>query len=278
MDFYSVIRGLRNHQSPVLACNVRPGLAAHEKTVCLGFLSEEHLLALLILLNRPVIVNLTECKDCTNDFIVGVIRERLRNIKENTSTKLGEMIEVVENRSDLDYQEVSYDRRGFFNALKNLTVQGAAGFLEKVDREQTVQSYSTKALPLRRELLNRSFSFSPEGIRKEILRSYYFDVTVDGICGHCSACVGVCPTGALKIGQNGSDRALFFNTALCSGCGLCKRFCRTHSISLQKGFSGVRPFEFDIAKKAPSCTSDSEAGRGFQIGGGKALGESICLG
>jgi ferredoxin len=198
----------------------------------------------------------------------------LRNIKENTSTKLGEMIDVVENRSDLDYQEVSYDRRGFFNALKSLTVQGAAGFLEKVDREQTVQSYSTKALPLRRELLNRSFSFSPEGIRKEVLRSYYFDVTVDGICDHCSACVGVCPTGALKIGQNGSDRAPYFSTALCSGCGLCERFCRTHSISLQKGFSGDRPFGFDIAKKAPSYTLDSVAGRGFHLGGEKPLEEA----
>lgn len=251
MNFYSITARLRKHQSPVLGCHARPGLVAHEKTVCLGFLSEEHLLALLFLVKKPLQINLTECKDCKNGFVVGAIQERLSNIEENTSINVFDTIKVVKNEADLDYQAVSYDRRGFFRALKGLTVQGAVGFLDRTNGERTVQPYSRKVLPIRRELLNRSFSVLPGDMRERVLESYYYDIEVDEICNQCFACVGMCPTGAFKITNHTSDKMPFFNSALCSGCGLCEGFCRSHSISLKKGFFRGQPFEFDIPKRTP---------------------------
>jgi ferredoxin len=261
MNFPSIIGRLRKIQAPVLSCNVRAGLAAHEKTVCLGFLSEEHLIALLSFLQNPLQMNLPECKDCRNGFIVAVLRERLRSVAEKTSVNAFENIKLVEEKADLDYQEISCDRRGFFRALKNLTAREAMGFFDNTKGEEHTLSYSDKAVPLRRELLNSSLSALSEGKRKRVLEHYYFDVIVDEMCNNCFACVGMCPTGALKRAEEEPDTMLFFNSSLCTGCGLCESFCMKDAIHLKKGFSGVLPFRFN-STQGVSPRVDSETCKG----------------
>jgi ferredoxin len=261
MNFPSIIGRLRKIQAPVLSCNVRPGLAAHEKTVCLGFLSEEHLIALLSSLRKPLQMNLTECRDCRNGFIVAVLRERLRSVAEKTSVNAFENIKLVEEKADLDYQEISHDRRGFFRALKNLTAREAMGFFDNTKGGEHTLSYSDKAVPLRRELLNSSLSALSEGKRKRVLEHYYFDATVDETCNNCFACVGMCPTGALKSAEEDPDTMLFFNSSLCTGCGLCEIFCMKDAIHLKEGFSGVLPFRFN-STQGVSPRVDSETCKG----------------
>jgi len=261
MNFPSIIGRLRKIQAPVLSCNVRPGLTAHEKTVCLGFLSEEHLIALLSFLRKPLQMNLTECKDCRNGFIVAALRERLRSVAEKASVNAFEKIKLVEEKADLEYHGVSYNRREFFRALKNLTARETMGFFDNTKGGEKTLSYSDKAVPLRRELLNSSLSALSEGKRKRVLELYYFDATVDETCNNCFACVGMCPTGALKSHQEEPDTMLFFNSSLCTGCGLCESFCMKDAIHLKKGFSGVLPFRFN-STQGVSPRVDSEACKG----------------
>jgi ferredoxin len=261
MDFYSIMGKSRKIRAPVLGCNVMPGLAAHEKTVCLGFLSEEHLIALLSFLREPLQMNLTGCKDCRDGFIVDVIRERLRSVARKTSMNVFEKLIIIENSADLQYEDVSCDRRGFLKAMKNRAVRKALGLLDNTKRNDHTLLYSDKALPHRRELLNRSLSVLPGDMRKGVLEHYYYDIKVDETCNDCFACVGVCPTGALKSAEDESDATLFFNSSLCSGCGLCGSFCRDNVIRVKKGFSGVLPFQFKGAKGG-SRRGDSEVHRG----------------
>jgi ferredoxin len=266
VNVHSLIARLRNIQAPVLSCHVRPGLVAHEKTPCLGFLSEEHLIALLFFLRKPLQINLTECKDCSNDFIVDVLRERLRSVAKKISMNVFEKLRIVENKADLNYKDVSYDRRGFFRALKNLTAREARVLFDDSHREECALSYSDKALPARRELLNRSFSVLPGHMRKRILEHYFYDIEVGETCNDCFACVGMCPTGALKSAEEDSETMLFFNSSLCTGCGLCGSFCRNNTVRMKEGFSGVLPFQFKGAKEA-SRKGDSEVHRGSHVEG-----------
>lgn len=266
MNFYSIIGELRKIQAPVLGCYIRPGLTAHEKTACLGLLSQEHLIGLLSFVQKPLQINLTGCKGCSNGFIVDVLRERLRSVARKTSTNVFEKLRIVENKADLNYADISCDRRGFFKAMKNRTVREALGLLDSTRTEQNTLSYSDKALPYRRELLNRSFSVLPQDMRKGLLKHYYYDIKVDEICDNCFACVGMCPTGALKSAEGESDTMLFFNSSLCSGCGLCGSFCRNDTVRMQKGFSGALPFQFKGAKEA-SRKGDSEAHKGSHFVG-----------
>jgi ferredoxin len=266
MDFYSIMGELRKIRAPVLGCNVRPGVAAHEKTVCLGFLSEEHLIALLSFLQKPLQMNLTGCKDCRDGFIVDVLRERLRSVARKTSMNVFEKLRIIENRADLHYEDISCDRRGFFKAMKNRAVRKALGLLDSTKTEGNTLSYSDKALPHRRDLLNRSLSVLPGDMKKGVLEHYYYEVEVDETCNDCFACVGVCPTGALMSAEDEPDATLFFNSALCSGCGLCGSFCRNNTVRMRKGFSGVLPFQFKGAKGV-SRKGDSEVHRGSHVEG-----------
>jgi ferredoxin len=203
-------------------------------------------------------MNLTECKDCGNGFVIAGLRERLRSVAEKISMNAFERTKIVENKAELNYQEISYDRRGFFRTLKHLTVQGAMGFFNDTRREKNTLSYADKAVPLRRELLNSSFSALPEGMRKRVLQHYYYEVKVDETCNDCFACVGMCPTGALKSDQEEPDTMLFFNSSLCGGCGVCESFCRSSSIGLTRGFSGPHPFRFSSAKEPFSVKETSK--------------------
>jgi hypothetical protein len=187
MDFYSIIGELRKIQAPVLGCSVRPGLAAHEKTACLGLLSEEHLIGLLSFLQKPLQINLTGCNGCSNGFIVDVLCERLRSVARKTSMNVFDKLRTVENGPDLKYADISCDRRGFFKAMKSRTVRKALGLLDNTKREDHTLSFSDKALPHRRELLNRSFSVLPDRVRKRVLKHYYYEITVDEICNNCFA-------------------------------------------------------------------------------------------
>lgn len=249
-DFHSVMARLRKLQAsgffPVIGCNMKPDLTAHEKTSCLGFLSEEHIIALLFFMPMPLQINLTECIDCRNGFVVDALKKRLESVASKIPLNVSEKIIPVENKAALDFRDVSYDRRGFFRALKELTIHRTAHLF---DKSEPLQTYSNKKLSYRRELLNKMLPILPQKIKSGILKNYYYTVVTDKNCNNCFACVGMCPTGALTISREGSESELAFHTLLCNGCGLCMDFCISSSIHIHQGFLENDRFESDSIRE-----------------------------
>ncbi len=252
-DFYSLIARLKKIQVPVLGCSTRMNLDAHEKTFCLGFLSEEHIIALSALAQRSLQINLTECAGCGNEFVADVLKKRLKSVETKTSINIFERIRLVQNRPDLNYREISYDRRDFFRAIKNFTAQKTADLFDNMAANDNVTSYSLKKLPFKRDLLNRAFSSFSKELQEALLKNYYYTVGIDESCNYCFACVGMCPTGALKISREESVSGLLFNCSLCIGCRLCENFCMNNSIRVVDGFCGDEPFEFRNAEEGVLC-------------------------
>ncbi|MBW6517971.1 MAG: 4Fe-4S binding protein [ANME-2 cluster archaeon] len=56
------------------------------------------------------------------------------------------------------------------------------------------------------------------------------NVTIDGECIMCNACMNMCPTEAL----NNRSGKIYFNYSLCIACGLCEKACPEHVIRLEK--------------------------------------------
>jgi len=180
-------------------------------------------------------------------------------------------IRLIEDKSDLQYQAIPYDRRGFFGALKKLTMEGAASLLDSAADQNQMSSYGDKVLPLKRRLLNSVLSVMIEKnvpsredrgdeavLLRKVLNNYYYNLVLDNNCDKCFACAGMCPTGALKGSHISDDEqphlnpplvrwelkgGLLFDTSFCSGCGLCSDFCSKRSISVKQGFSGTNSFE-----------------------------------
>ncbi|RJQ41394.1 MAG: hypothetical protein C4550_01940 [Nitrospiraceae bacterium] len=258
LDFYSVIGKLRKVQasvaSPVLGCRANAKTPSHEKTFCFGFLSEEHIIALVVFMNNQLQIDLSGCADCRNSFVVAALEKRIAGVEAKTSLKISDRIKIVKNKADIKFNDVSYDRRGFFKALKNATFMKAAGLFGDEDTGEELRAYSAKKLPFKRELLNRALSVLPDETKKALLKNYYYDVTATDACNNCFACIGMCPTGALKIEDKDDDnRELFFSSSLCSGCGLCRDFCFNSALRIEKGFTGGSPLEFISAKKEVLC-------------------------
>ncbi|MDA8213763.1 MAG: hypothetical protein M0Z64_00630 [Nitrospiraceae bacterium] len=259
MDSYSMIARLKRLSNsvpvPVLGCNARADIKTHEKTACLGFLSEDHIIALSVFLEGRLQINLTGCADCRNGFIVDNLKKRMESIAEKTSLDVFEKINLVEDRLELCYQDISLDRRGFFKAIKNLTFLQAANLFENIIPDDNTRSYSAKKVTVRRDLLNRTLRLLPEWNYTQVLDAYYYNFRIDQGCNNCFACVGMCPTGGLKISAKEAGPELTFNSSLCSGCGLCEGFCMNNAILIERGFRGHNPFEFCSVKNGLLCNT-----------------------
>ena len=163
----------------MLGCKKASGTEAHEKTGCLGFLSEEHLIALTEYLNKPLYLNLTACGACRNSFIVEKLKERIQSARTKTFFDIGKRILLAEKKEDLVFEDVSLDRRGFFQALKTMGFTQVAGLIEKNDAEISV-SYTAKKLPLKRTILNAVVrKLADSNAAADLLRNYAFTVKTD---------------------------------------------------------------------------------------------------
>lgn len=244
LDFFSVLGRLRKIPQPVLGCSGRPGLASHVKTPCLGFLTEEHMIATAVFLREPLQVNLAGCAGCENGFIAETVRAGRENIRRNLSPAVSSRIILVEDTAALDYREISYDRRGFFRALRNLTFLHASEVFESGNDGCGGEAYSVKKVPEKRDILNRALPLLPAEVRRKALEAYYYSLRLGENCTGCFACVGMCPSGALRVGTEGAVPVLEFKSSLCGGCGLCREFCMVSALQVERGFPGDDPFLF----------------------------------
>jgi len=259
-NFYALLARLRKIPSPMIGCDMQPDLPAHEKTPCFGFLSEEYIIALSVSLQGRLQINLTPCTTCRNGFIVGVLRKRLESVEAKAAIKTMEKIRLVEEKSELDYRGIAYDRRAFFKELKELAARATVSLLDHPHSGGPSGSYARKKLPAQKELLNKILPLLSEEAYREVLKNYYYHVVVDESCNDCFACVRMCPTGALKNNGSVTGRGLFFNPSQCNGCALCASFCRSNSMLVAPGYFGPHPGKyfaahFPLSKHPPRRSS-----------------------
>lgn len=214
------ISDLRRADKPVLGCWRDRGACSHAGGPCLGFLSREHLVALPVLLGRPIQLNMTQCAGCGNAHVIDEIASSIHEI---------EGITAACTSGELDYEDIRTSRREFFRMLRGGSVRAVQGFATASQECGSNGSFSKKALPYKRQLLNHAYT-QASGTVRERLKGCYVQVRIGTSCNGCMACVAMCPTGALSKG----DRALGFDTFSCSGCMLCEEFCKAGAISIDK--------------------------------------------
>lgn len=241
-DFQMVVAELdRATKGPVLGCSHKEGLRAHAKTPCLGFLTLEHLIFLLSSVDGTVQLNLTECGKCENGLITDAL-DRVFEALLKTLPDAALRLRVVHEKDELEFQEISLSRRGFFGFLRGSALEGVSGAVRQRYSTGKPQPYGAKKVPEKRELLNSACRQSG-ALNRELL-ACYFTADVDGTCNACAACVAVCPSGAFKCSPKGETKTLLFNASRCSGCGLCEEFCTHNAVELKGGHDGAGLMEF----------------------------------
>jgi ferredoxin len=80
--------------------------------------------------------------------------------------------------------------------------------------------------------------------------------TVNDKCNGCLACVENCPACALRYRDEGRQRTLQHNTALCARCGQCWRICPQQAIEFETLLQG--PWDDVVTLELLHCSQCGE--------------------
>jgi len=231
-----ILRKLINHPTPVLSCDINSNLKATIKTGCLGWLSEEYLLFLALYSQKKIQINLTACASCEKNIIVENLECKIQSVQKKIGINIFDQISLVFYKSDLKYEEMKQDRRKFFQSLKKMAAQQITNIIETQPEKSQTIGYGQKILPFKRKVLNKALTVTSDEITQNILKNYYYDLSVSEDCDQCAECVAICPTGALTLESANSDESLKFDHLLCNGCTLCVEFCGIDALRIKKAF------------------------------------------
>ena len=227
---------LNRVDAPVLGCSVNTDVVANEKAPCLGFLSEEHLIYLYAFLEKPVQLNLSQCKGCANEFMIPELKEKMGRVSEAIGPEFVSKVVPVESRDALVYRELAVPRGLFFGTLKRMALEGAAEMLDDAQGKNDSNAYLDKQLPLKRHLLNAALEHLPKESRRRVESKYCYSLDIDQSYRSGAAAAAVCPTGALVLDKKAKKMkkgpALLFQSKQCTGCGLCEEISRS-AVSIQ---------------------------------------------
>jgi len=209
---------------------------------CISVLSVEHLISAVINSQNDVILDIGYCKDCA----IGSLFEEIERKKEEANyvlEKLGIKNRVIFQELYLPTEKKEEKNRREF--LKNLgkTTVGLTfwAFISKLPYFET-EEFKPKNIvgekidiPKRKLLveilktaqLNPLIQFEAEKI------SFTSDKWIDNSkCTNCSVCYNLCPTGALKAGEE--RLKILFEPKLCIKCGICHETCPENCLHLEE--------------------------------------------
>lgn len=266
VDFWDVVRKLDQAPSPVLGCDRPESSKGHASLPCLAYLAPEHMVALSVFLPGGVTVNMAQCGDCTNQSAAGRAVAAALRLRDELPRRLGQRLRVAYSDSELEFEPIQLDRRAFFSQMRQV-LRAEANTLLAAAKESDAgeMPYVEKLLPRRRAVFERLIAaLGEEGAQDEITAVCAVlghTAVVDERCDYCFACVGGCPNGALGGAEDESDDGfhaeLFFRASYCSGCGLCRDFCLTKSISIERGCNKGDVLEWVPVRETADSTARS---------------------
>lgn len=243
-DLSTVLSALHyyNGEAPLILTCGKSGCYANQFLIpCIGLFSEPVLASMHCASAKDFLLDVHRCASCENHAVLDRLQQNIRSLSDKL-LKPGELkIQLLHDRDQ--HQSRLHGARRFF-------LQQAASSLLDWGREASAKLFVTNAkAPDRMEkeknvsetsrLLETALDITQQenGKYANLLYSYRFHVTTDASCDCCSACSGMCPTGALKRVLVDGEKRLLFSSTRCNGCGLCVAFCRKKAIHLHSGAS-----------------------------------------
>ncbi|MCP5371241.1 MAG: 4Fe-4S dicluster domain-containing protein [Hyphomicrobiales bacterium] len=226
------LNGLTGHPRPVLGCDRTPSADAHARVPCLGCLGSDEVMALLALtLKNGVQIDLTGCADCHNGHVVATLRAahaRLSDLHPAHGVRL-----VFDGQS-LEFDPPELSRRGLFSLFRRRSADVAARAVLACAADAPASTFAEKRVPVRRRLLHAAMARLPEENRTAMGAALFGHVAFTPSCTACGACIGVCPTGAIR--PSGKDgRPPRFLADNCVQCHSCQTFCRDQGVLADAG-------------------------------------------
>lgn len=225
-----LLQRLDEVDTPLLACSFNPQTQGHARVPCLGLLADPQLLLVLQLaLGKELRLNASACAACENCHILPALQQSAAQVAELAHGLPG-AVKVIESAPQLDYREKSCSRREFFNFLNRRSRQTGLSLVNRLRLDTTSGSYGKKSIPLTRQLLLQLGKAS-SAVREMLDTKILPELTFASDCRGCTACVGICPTGALASPDSRGNKPQVQKDR-CTACNLCVEFCRQTVITV----------------------------------------------
>jgi ferredoxin len=200
------------------------------KVPCLGFLSLSFLISLLIAKKKSVIINISECQDCSNQTGLKVIHETVGNARSMIDV-LGLDVDIcLGSNNSINENEPGCSRREFFMLFRDRAAGKVSDVINIVNSQVPEDLYREQKIPEHRKLL---LHFWPELLKKAQKPSSYApfaQIEIGPECNLCNVCVKACPAGALIRSEGDSKVTLQHNIDFCVQCGLCREICPRRAV------------------------------------------------
>jgi len=213
---------------------------------CASVFDVQYLIALVLKSDVDIKVDLGYCLECQ----IGVLKEEIeRKINEAnyflesigiSNRVIGEEIKFKKEEKEVK----SKDRRDFLRRFGKTTAGLAfwalvpkVELLEDKGREEPKNIVQEKVLPEKRVVLlealkEKDIDYSDKEVLVEKI-SFTSDKWIDNYkCTNCSVCYNVCPTGALRPGEE--RLKILFEPRICIKCRICHEVCPEDCLHLSE--------------------------------------------
>ena len=227
LSLTAVVEACAEIKQPVLGCQAQ-GSQGQVRLPCLGVLTDpELLLALVLLLHKPLQLNLIPCADCVNAAMLAPLQVAVLHVQQKFPVQSAELT-LVSDPDQLVYREPCCDRRDFFRLVGRRSKRTGYELIERLQSTPGPQIYAHKSLPLGRRWLLQVLPLLNTEIQSAV-RTSFPQRQITSSCRACTGCVGICPTGALTAADDFATPP-DFAPHLCTNCGLCRDFCTVQGL------------------------------------------------
>jgi ferredoxin len=236
IDIKLLLETIGDKEKVVLSCLKNRQCEGKIRIPCIGFLSEPLLVAINVLTNKNVIIDVERCGGCVNGHCLDAIQDRLSNILSRATNHTSLKIKLAINDDDIPAIDRKTARRFFLKDAGKAIVNISASMAGTACVSQSRIESQFEKFPIRNSAgLQIAFAHATDESDKMLLRLSYYKLAASKECNSCPMCSGMCPTGALKRKKVKDSNQLVFTSARCSGCGLCVDFCKKKALTLLQG-------------------------------------------
>lgn len=210
---------------------------------CLTALNVEYLISVVINLEEDFILDIGHCKNCSIGNLLEEIEKKteeanyfLQKLGIDKRVLLQELNIQTENKEEKDRRKFL---RNFGKAAAGLTFWALMPKIpvsEEKEEEQPKNIVEEKVSINKRKVLIKSLqklNIDYSNIEFEVDKlSFTSDKWIDNQkCTNCSVCYNICPTGALKAGEE--RLKILFEPKLCIKCRVCHEVCPEDCLHLK---------------------------------------------
>lgn len=217
----------------VVSCMHQAQNHPDEKIVpCVGILSKQVLVALLLSNCRSVTFNLVGCEGCCNQSASEVFLVDYKQLnKELSDLDVTKMVLVEKKEHLLNHK---MNRRSYLAKICDIAVDATKQRFLSKQVAPLAEPKSSRRVPFKTQLLKKVLTNVHGNSQKKILGLFGHNLSINENCNCCPLCKGICPTGAIKIDRSDQGKILRFEILDCSGCELCVEFCKKNALSLKR--------------------------------------------